>query len=65
MAGMLQRAPSISAEQKRANLLAEVHAFTDKVGKIEVWRIANFDMVPVEPEVCMYVCGKRGVYVCM
>lgn len=48
--GMLQRAPSISAEQKRANLLAEVHAFTDKVGKIEVWRIANFDMVPVEPE---------------
>ncbi len=48
--GMLHNGPALTAEQKRANLLAEVNAFSDKVGKVEMWRIANFDMVPVEPE---------------
>jgi hypothetical protein len=48
--GMLHNGPALTSEQKRTNLLAEVNAFSDSVGKVELWRIANFDMVPVEPE---------------
>jgi hypothetical protein len=46
---MLSRAPALTPEQKYAKMMAEVNAFTEQVGKVEVWRIANFDMVPVEP----------------
>ncbi len=47
--GMVSRAPALSPEQKRAKMMKEVTAFTFKTGKVEVWRIENFDMVPVEP----------------
>ena len=48
--GMLHNGPALTAEQKHTKLLAEANAFSDKVGKVEVWRIDDFDMVPVEPE---------------
>jgi hypothetical protein len=46
---MVSRAPALPPEQKRAKMMKEVAAFTSKTGKVEVWRIENFDMVPVEP----------------
>ena len=46
---MLSRVPALTPEQKHAKMMAEVNAFTEEVGKVDVWRIANFDMVPVDP----------------
>ena len=40
---------TMSPEDKKKAVLAEVNAFGSKVGKVEVWRIANFDMVPLDP----------------
>jgi len=39
----------MSPEDKKKAVLSEVNAFGSKVGKVEVWRIANFDMVPLDP----------------
>lgn len=45
-----ERSGSMSAEDRRKSLLAEVNAFSQTVGKVEVWRIANFDMVALDPD---------------
>jgi hypothetical protein len=50
-AGMLSpSSAALSTEERRKQVLAEVNAFSKTVGKVEVWRIANFDMVPLEKE---------------